>query len=144
MFTAYFDDSGHPNKGPEMVVGGYLSTIPRWLAFEREWSAVLHEFGVSAFHMQEFRGSWGEFKSWKGNEGRRVAFPKKLIKVIKRRTITSIASSVLMDDYREVNGIYVLPEFVSPYALCGVNTQHKTKVWLREHGQHCRSLETLL
>lgn len=134
MFTAYFDDSGHPERGPELVVGGYISTVPRWLAFEDEWSAVLSEFDVAAFHMREFSASQGEFQSWSGNEGRRVAFLKKLIRVVKKRTIASISSAILMDEYREVDRIYRLSEFVTPYAMCGVNTQHKARVWLTEHG----------
>ena len=134
MFTAYFDDSGHPDRGPELVVGGFVSTIPRWQRFENEWSSILGEFGISAFHMKDFTACQGEFKEWKGNEGRRVAFLKQLIKTVKKNTLASISSAMLMNDFRAVDQIYKLSEFVSPYAVCGVNTEHKVHTWLREKG----------
>jgi hypothetical protein len=143
MFTAYFDDSGHPAKGPELVVGGFLSTVSRWRTFEDEWTEVLNEFGVTAFHMKEFTASSGEFSEWKGNEGRRIAFLKRLIKTVKKRAMASVSSAMLMDEYREVDSIYKLSEFVAPYAVCGVNTLHKTQVWLKEHGYPTDQLECI-
>jgi hypothetical protein len=143
MFTAYFDDSGHPSKGPDLVVGGFISTIPRWRLFEVEWKAALDDFEVSAFHMKDFTWSAGEFASWKYNEARRVAFLKRLIKVVKKRTIASISSAMLMNDYREVDRAFELSEFVTPYAICGVNTEHKTIKWLREHSYPVDQLECI-
>jgi hypothetical protein len=33
---------------------------------------------------------------------------------------------MLMNEYRAVDDIYALSEFVSPYPICGVNSQHKS------------------
>lgn len=135
MFTAYFDDSGHPaGSGPELVVGGYISSASRWLAFEDEWSAVLSDFAVTAFHMREFSANQGEFQSWKGNEGRRVAFLRRLIKVVKKRTLASISSAILMNEYREIDRTYELSSVMTPYALCSSNSEYKSRVWMKEHG----------
>jgi hypothetical protein len=133
MFTAYFDDSGHPDRGPELVVGGYISTVEKWVRFEEEWSEVLELFDVEYFHMKEFAHSTGEFSGWKGNDGRRIAFLKRLAKVIRRRVLASVSSAMLMNDFRAVDEIYALSEFVSPYPICGVNSQHKSIEWLKEH-----------
>lgn len=143
QITGYFDDSGHPDNGPCVVVAGFVSTEAQWTLFEAEWSEVLKQFEIETFHMKDFSGSWGEFKPWKGNEKRREAFIKRLIKVIKRRTIVSVSSMMLMKDYKSVDAIYTLSECVTPYAVCSANTQYKTKVWLKDHGYPVENLATV-
>jgi Protein of unknown function (DUF3800) len=134
MLTAYFDESGHPDSGPGLVVAGFVSTVQRWQKFESEWRKELEAFGVSSLHMKHYTSSQGEYAGWKGNEKKRAAFLARLIRVIKRRTISSIGSAMLLNDYREVDKTYELSEFISPYPLCAANCQHKTKVWSQEHG----------
>ena len=72
--TSYFDASSG-QEHPAVIVAGYISTVAQWKKFDKEWRKVLarREFDVPYFHMKEFAHSAEVFKSWKGDEHRRVA-----------------------------------------------------------------------
>jgi len=129
-FTGYFDASGSPDHKVVMVVAGCVSTDDRWEQFERDWNSTLQTFGVSRFHMREFAHSVGEFSGWKGNEGKRKAFLKRLIKAIKAHTAKSFSVSLLLANYREVNDKYKLSERGGvPYVLCAGTAVEKVSHW---------------
>ncbi len=114
-----------------MVVAGCVSTEDRWLQFEGDWNSTLHTFGVSRFHMKEFAHSVGEFSGWKGNEGKRKAFLKRLIKAIRTHVAKSFSVSLLLEKYREVNDRYELRERGGvPYVLCTGTAIEKVSRWL--------------
>jgi predicted RNA-binding protein with PUA domain len=72
--TAYFDASGKPDAGYELVVSGFISTAKKWRRFEEKWQRLLDKEGLPYFHMKEFAPSTGIFKHWKNDEQRRRRF----------------------------------------------------------------------
>lgn len=54
MYSAYFDESGHPNNGTFMVVAGCVAEVDQWVHFEREWLEALAPLDTNIFHTNEF------------------------------------------------------------------------------------------
>jgi hypothetical protein len=52
--TAYFDASGKPDAGYELVVSGFISTAKKWQRFEEKWQRLLDKEGLPYFHIKEF------------------------------------------------------------------------------------------
>src|SRR6266700_4075778 len=119
MFTAYFDSSGSPDQDAAVVVAGFIAEDKQWVEFNRNWNDTLTLFGVSSLHMREFAHSIGEFTLWKRDNYKRKRFLESLISHIRLRARHSFASSVIMNDYRDVDSRYQLREFSTPLALAG-------------------------
>jgi hypothetical protein len=45
-YSAYFDDSGHPDDQEAVIVAGFISSEEQWLLFEREWQEILDREGM--------------------------------------------------------------------------------------------------
>ncbi len=93
-FSVFLDDSGSPDEGICLGVGGFVSTWDKWIEFEKAWHDVLEVYDISYFHMREYAHSTDEFKNWKGKEGKRRTFLKRLVKCLNGRVHKSFASSV--------------------------------------------------
>jgi len=52
--VGYYDAAGHQDDEDVISVGGYLSSVPAWLRFEREWQRALKREGIEQFHMTDF------------------------------------------------------------------------------------------
>src|SRR6266576_2379985 len=50
-YAAYFDDSGHPDDKPYVVVAGFISTEEQWLRFENQWREDLKIIGINIFQI---------------------------------------------------------------------------------------------
>ncbi len=115
-----------------MTIGGAGSTAEKWGQFEREWSNILKREGVSEFHATDFAGSYGEYKDWKGDKGRRSHFLRDLIAVAQKYTNKMFTATVAMSDWRDVNTRYALEEyFFSPYAYVGFGLANEAVWWAR-------------
>src|SRR5271157_5977447 len=68
--TMYCDASGK-KTGELVTVGGFVSPVSKWAAFEGAWRGVLNPLGIQCFHMREFAHSVGQFKDWKSKEQER-------------------------------------------------------------------------
>src|SRR5437868_5022689 len=66
MLTAYFDESGTDGRSPIVAVGGHLSTVERWEAFQLEWKGFLQNNGVQTFHATDLIHGYGEFTKDRG------------------------------------------------------------------------------
>ena len=130
MFTFYFDASGRKEV---IVVSGYVSTIDRWLKFEKQWNHLLAHFKVKYFHMKEFAHSTGQFTSWKNKSGKRADFLKSLIQIVRNNALCSIAVALNLETYRVFNKHYKLRECGGiPYALCAGTCVEKAFRWIRK------------
>lgn len=112
MFTAYFDASGHPNaKGQAMFVSGFVAPVSRWLKFEREWLDLLKAHKIkNPFHMTEFIACSEQFASWKHDEPRQLAFYRRALHLIARRTNRAFSQGLLLDEYWELVKQYEIPD----------------------------------
>jgi hypothetical protein len=110
-YAVYLDDSGHPADQPYVIAAGFLSTKEGWLAFEREWKAVLRKHMIGdVFHMADFHG-----KRTKREEGKVM---EDLTRIIVRRAQAAFSVIVEMKAYRKVNELYPLEECIgTPYAI---------------------------
>jgi hypothetical protein len=130
MFTAYFDDSGSPDQGVCLTVAGYVSTVEKWIRFEKEWRAILYENDIEYFHMKEYAHSVGQFKKWKGKEGKRKIFLKRLVACVKKTAHKSFSSAALLKEYNEMDALYPLHEAAGyPFAMCGRSCAAKINRW---------------
>lgn len=118
--TAFFDESGHAGDPNVNVVGmaGFVAPLAEWINFNERWKDILTVAGIlGPFHMKDFVHSKGEFKSWKGDEGKRKLLLRRLIEIITETNATPIGSAVLLRDFASLT-----PEqrsqFLDPYYIC--------------------------
>jgi hypothetical protein len=129
-FTVFLDDSGSPDEGICLGVGGFVSTWDKWIAFEKAWHEVLEIYDISYFHMRQYAHSTDQFKNWKGKEGKRRTFLTRLVKCLNGRVHKSFASSVILKDYNDVDALYPVHEALGqPLALCGRTCSARINNW---------------
>src|SRR5260370_1514179 len=121
LSAACFDASGKQEGYDFLTVAGAASPIKKWARFEKQWSQILKDEGVSEFHATDFAASEGEYKDWKGDAARRTAFLRCLMGIIKENVNKLFMVTVEMPAWNEVNKEYLLAEPLhSPYALPGL------------------------
>jgi Protein of unknown function (DUF3800) len=129
-FTAFLDDSGSPDEGICLGVAGFVSTKAKWASFDQDWHRILQSYDIEYFHMREYAHSIDQFKSWKGKEGKRRTFLRRLIECLNGRVHKSFASSVVLKDYNEVDALYPVHEALGqPLALCGRTCSARINNW---------------
>ena len=52
MYSAFFDESGHPDDGTYLVVAGCVADVEQWVHFEREWKDALSPWALMWYSMQ--------------------------------------------------------------------------------------------
>jgi hypothetical protein len=134
MITAYFDASGCPNDTVAVSLGGLVSTAEKWIAFSDQWQECLDAFGVSSLHMKHFAHSTGEFSSWKNDEPKRRRFLSGLMYAIENHVEYSVASTVLMKDYRAIDKKYCLSGFMRPYTFAASTCVGSIIPWAAKSG----------
>ncbi len=105
MFTVYFDESYSKNANAYSVAG-YVASVEQWTEFEREWKAMLEDFGVAYLHKRELEDLWGEFRyarEWTKDKQDELkkAVNKRACGIILRRVNAGFAASVYKSDWRE-------------------------------------------
>ena len=65
---AYFDRSQLFSPADVVAVGGFMTGIPRWRHFEREWRKVLDRYGIKVFHMTEFETRHEQYATWSNEQ----------------------------------------------------------------------------
>jgi hypothetical protein len=90
-------------SGTELVVSGFISTVPKWGNFERDWRALLKNAKVPYSHMKQFAPSTGIFALWKNDEPRRREFLANLINITVKYVEQSFAAGVLLKDWQKCN-----------------------------------------
>jgi len=130
LCAAYFDASGKREGYSFLTVAGATSPIKKWIRFEKQWSVVLHDEGVSEFHATNFAASKGEYRDWKGDTARRSAFLRRLMRIIKENVNKLFMVTIEMSAWNEVNREYLLAETLhSPYALAGFTVAAQARKW---------------
>lgn len=112
----YFDESYNqrtrkdPNTPLIYTVGGYISSVPQWKAFKKEWNKSLNSVGIPYFHMADFESRIGFYKDW-SNE-KRVDFLQNLHSIIHKYVLKGFTTSIILEDYNKLtdNQKYVFGE----------------------------------
>jgi hypothetical protein len=120
MFTAYFDASGDSHTRV-VTVAGFMADADKWLAFEKDWSDTLEEFGIPYLHMREFAHFKGPYEKFKSNEPLRRWLLQRLCGIISSNVITSTCVNVRVQAFNHANIEYPVREaFGTPLAIAGV------------------------
>lgn len=96
VFEAYFDESGTHDGAHVLCVAGYIIEKNESIKLTKEWNKVLAKYNLPYFRMVACAHGNDVFKNIDKEE--RVEIGKKLIKIIKRRTICGLAVSVNTSD----------------------------------------------
>lgn len=111
-----------------------MASVEQWQKLEDEWGDVLAGVGLNCFHMMDFAHSKREFKSWRGDERRRMRFLQRLTSIVSTRVRKSFSSVVILKDYKALDKKFRLHETVGhPYAFCGHVCAEKVRNWAREY-----------
>lgn len=72
-----FVDLSWSQRGDYVVAGAYIASEMKWGNFERDWTAVLAEAGVKAFHATDFYAGRGEFAHITPTSERHIALAQR-------------------------------------------------------------------
>jgi len=129
MLSSYFDSAGGKDHG-FIVVAGWVSSASLWERFENDWRLALAQADVPYFHMKEFSQSKGPFKSWKGQEGKRMNFLSTLAQIIKDYTEFGTCTYLDLSLFETVNQMYCLKEWVgNGYSFAGRECAVTATLW---------------
>ncbi len=127
-YSAYFDDGGHPDDQPVVLVAGFVAPKEQWLIFEREWREILSPLGIEEFHMTEFEAC----KVW--SRGKKDEILGKLVSAIRRRIHRPLSATVVMQAYKEVNDVLALEQSIgTPFALVGRTVAAALNRWKAQY-----------
>ena len=101
LLAAYFDDSGTHRSAPVITVGGYWSTVDRWVSLAEEWRQVLGELRLPFFRMSDFENRHSFYRDWTPRQHDYAI--KRLVGIVKRLTLGSVATSLLKESYRTLD-----------------------------------------
>jgi hypothetical protein len=125
MLTVYFDESYNhlTDKEPKIplvyTVGGYLSTVQQWIAFESEWSEVLKKENIPYFHMADFESGFSYYKGW--SKEKRIRFLQKLHEIIHKYVLKGFVASIVLSDYDKLTAEQKEIVFGEPH-MCALFT----------------------
>lgn len=144
MYVAYYDASGgEHDPGAPLVVAGLLSTESRWTDFEKEWAAVLRDFGVPYLRMSEFAHSLGAFSSWRNEREKRRAFLVGLLAPMQRAIQRAFIFHLIPAEFEAVDSMYDLALIgadgsrAGPYGMASLLCLHSATefVWTADPGK---------
>jgi hypothetical protein len=108
MYSAYFDESGHPDSGRYLIVAGCIADVEQWVHFEREWLLALAPLNTKVFHAVEFDERMPPFDKLSDQE--RADLLMRLINIICRRVEKTISGALDLHEHRAINLKYVFSE----------------------------------
>lgn len=132
MYSAYFDESGHPDDGDFVVVAGAIADVDQWIHFEREWTEALSTLNTTIFHMVDFESGAPPFDGL--SDGDKDHLLAKLIGILCRRIERSVAGTINVKDYKVANNKYVLAEHYGfPYPSAARSCMGCVEAWAHNH-----------
>ncbi len=132
MYSAYFDDSGHPDSGRYLVVSGCVADVQQWTYLDREWKNELQPLGIDVFHAVDFDKRNPPFDSLTDIQAENLIY--RLVGIICRRIEKSFSQALDLDDYKVINTKYVFAEcYGFPYPALGRSCMGKVQDWAAAH-----------
>jgi Protein of unknown function (DUF3800) len=117
LYSAYMDETGHSSDTNFAGMAGLVAPVERWEVFEQDWKAALKEFDLAHFHMKEYAHSTGQFKKFKGDEGKRREIYGRLMDIIAAAEAMPMGSVVSMADWKDLSE-EARKALIDPYFLC--------------------------
>jgi hypothetical protein len=134
-FSAYFDDSGHPDDQVAVVIAGWVTTSEQWVLLESGWKKTLSDANLDSFHMTDFESNSREYRHL--NAAERARLLNRLISHIVTRARHSFCFIIPMSDYRAINDEFYLEELIGkPYALGGQLIIESLMKWKLRYAAH--------
>jgi hypothetical protein len=143
-YTAYFDDGGHPDDQPVVLVAGFISTAYQWELFNSAWRDFLKQYEISSgfLHMTTLRAGQGEYSGW--SESKCDCFLNEAAMWIWIRARMSFCVLVPMEDYARVNQEYALQECLgAPYAFAARYVMDKVADWSKAYNKENHPILTV-
>jgi len=106
MYSAYFDESGHPDDSDYLIVAGAVASVGQWVAFESDWKAILAPFNTDLFHANEFAQRKKPFDKITKGQARDIHL--QLATIICNRTEKLVSFTLDMNKYKRVNSQWLL------------------------------------
>ena len=129
MYSAYFDESGHPDSGTYMVVAGCVADVDQWSHLDREWKELLGSFGIEIFHATDFEQRKPPFDQITDVQAEQLILG--LARIICRRVEKSVSHALSLAQYERINAKYVFAECHGfPYAVLARNCISKVEHWM--------------
>jgi hypothetical protein len=128
MYSAYFDESGHPDDSRYLVVAGAVADDSQWVHFEREWTEALAPLETRIFHATDFDKGNPPFDAL--TEDERDTLLKSLVNIACRRIETSVSQAIDLNQYKIANNKYVFAELYGfPYPCAARSSFGKVEAW---------------
>ena len=127
MYSAYFDDSGHPDAGRYLVAAGAVADIKQWVHLEREWMDALRPLGISVFHATDLPHNIPD-------ETQREHLMARLSSIIELRVEKTFSATIDLGQYLVVNKKYTFAEHVGfPYPYAVRVCMGQVSEWAKKH-----------
>ena len=137
MYSAYFDASGKKHS-PVLFVSGFVSSVKKWLRFEREWAALLNDFSIEGpFHTTDYVARQGQYKTFRGQDALCEEFEARAVAVIKRNTYKPFSHGLVLEDVGDILTEYEVPDGYTdlPYPFCAMVTSTTVIHWIHTHNR---------
>jgi len=136
MFTACFDASGQDHQHPYITVAGFISSADEWINFSNRWKTLLQDqYGLKDFHAADCQNYEGDFKSWKGDDARRIRLWCDLLSLIKDSTYQKFSCGIVIDDWNKVVSKQIKKRWkLNAYAMCALICAERVNQWARKQG----------
>jgi hypothetical protein len=139
MFSAYFDESGTPDRTHTVLtVAGCVSSTRKWVRFKTEWTQTLRNAGLpdgTIFHMNKFARGIPPYQEWYGQPRLKAELFSALVKCTKKHVNKAFSCSVVLRDWERLNQIYCVSESLGfPYPFCGRTCVAQALKWARNKG----------
>ena len=118
-YISYMDETGHVDDPALHFAGmaGFVAPAGAWGVFEEQWSDVLRNAGLSEpFHMKDFAHSEGQFRSWKGQKGKRELLFGRLLSIIADTKAEPVGTIVSINDFKTLTDSQQ-DSFLDPYYI---------------------------
>jgi hypothetical protein len=133
IYSAHFDASGNEDHHFITVAGG-ISSINRWIKFEKDWNKALIEDGLpdgTVFRMAQFAYCQGPFAIYKGDSARKAQLFSRLVSCIAKHVGKMFSVAVVVKDYKDFDREWCLHEvFGSPYSFASIMCVQDSFGWL--------------
>src|SRR5262245_38355710 len=97
MLVCYLDDSGTGKESPIIALGGYISFLPAWLAFEQAAQLILDRYHVANLHAEAFQSTKEDFVGW--SRAKKETFIEELFKCVNEHILFGVTFGVLKSAY---------------------------------------------